>query len=257
VAKERCKLQRCLILAEETHHGFSLLPARCYKNQHIPEKSGRTFPMQSTHAHVNAISGLATGNGNDATPFAPPSVVRTKQASSARTGKAHDWQAQHARSVEREAARLGKVAALEATIRDLPQRLYGTKSEPAAGPEEAAASQPSCPRPRGQQPGSKGQGRRERSALRVGPAGQDVWADAPHCPACGAAFLPFPGAAESRMLAVQVQAHRRRLQRLRSPQACPGPQGPGLVTAPPAPRVIPQSPRGVSLWTRVLLAPYR
>jgi len=36
LAKERCKLQRCLILAEETHHGFSLLPARCLFFLYLP-----------------------------------------------------------------------------------------------------------------------------------------------------------------------------------------------------------------------------
>ena len=35
MAQERCKLQLYLILAEETHYGFSLLPARCKFNPHI------------------------------------------------------------------------------------------------------------------------------------------------------------------------------------------------------------------------------
>src|SRR5436190_3794042 len=38
---------------------------------------------------------------------------------------------------------------------------------------------------------------------------------------------------------------------------CRCPQVPGLVTAPPAPRVIPKSPLGVSVWTMVLLDKYR
>ena len=84
--------------------------------------------MQSTHSNVNSISDLATGNGNDATPFSQQSVVLTKQAYIELTWKANYWQAQHARSVEREAALTAQVASLEATIRDLTQRLYGTKS---------------------------------------------------------------------------------------------------------------------------------
>jgi hypothetical protein len=51
-----------------------------HKNQHVPDKSGITFSMQSTHPNVNSISDLATGNGNDATPFSQQSVVLTKQA---------------------------------------------------------------------------------------------------------------------------------------------------------------------------------
>jgi hypothetical protein len=121
--------------------------------------------MQTTHPKVNAIAALATGHGNDATPFSQQSVVLTKQASIALTWKANSWQAQHARSVEREAALTAHVASLEATSRDLTQRLYGTKSEKSAGPEAAAEPTPSRPRHRGQQPGSQGHGRSERAAL--------------------------------------------------------------------------------------------
>jgi transposase len=212
--------------------------------------------MQSTHPHVNAISDLATGNGNDATPFAQQSVVLTKQAYIELTWKANYWQAQHARSVEREAALTAKVAALEATVRDLTQRLYGTKSEKSAGPDDADDPKPSSARPRGQQPGSKGHGRSERAALRVVPEVHALSPAQACCPACGEAFAPFPGAEESTIIEVQVQAHLRRIQRQRYQKTCRCPQVAGLVTAPPAPRVIPKSPLGVSLWTTVLLDKY-
>jgi transposase len=227
-----------------------------HKNQHIPEKSGITFPMQNTHSHDNFISELAPGNSNDAAPFAQQSVVLTKQAYIELTWKANYWQAQHARSVEREAALTAKVASLEATIRDLTQRLYGTKSEQAVGPDDAAASKPSSPRHRGQQPGSKGHGRSERSALLVVPEVHDLGPEQSCCPACGEAFAPFPGAEESTIIEVQVQAHLRRIQRRRYQKMCRCPQVPGLVTAPPAPRLLPKSPLGVSLWTIVLLDKY-
>ena len=69
--------------------------------------------MPSTHPNVNAISDLATGNGHDATPFSQQSVVLAKQAYIERTWQANYWQAQHARSVEREAALTAKVASLD------------------------------------------------------------------------------------------------------------------------------------------------
>src|SRR2546423_155663 len=227
-----------------------------HKNQRVPEKSGITFPMQSTHSKVNSLSDLATGNGNDATPFSQQSVVLTKQAYIALTWKANYWQAQPARSVERAAALTAHVASLEATIRDLTQRLYGTKSEKSAGPEDAAASKPSSARHRGQQPGSKGHGRSERSALLVVPEVHDLSPAQSCCPACGEAFAPFPGTEDSTIIEVQVQAHLRRIRRRRYQKTCRCPQVPGLVTAPPAPRVIPKSPLGVSLWTMVLLDKY-
>jgi hypothetical protein len=81
----------------------------------------------------------------------------------------------------------------------------------------------------------------------------DVSKAAQHGPTCGAAFAPFPGAAESTSIAVQVQAYIRRIPRLRYQKTCGCPQVAGLVTAPPALRVSPKSPLGVSVWTQVLL----
>ncbi len=212
--------------------------------------------MQSTHPNVNSISDLATGNSNDATPFSQQTVVLTKQAYIELTWQANYWRAQHARLVEREAALKAEVEALQATIRDLTQRLYGTKSEQSTGPDGAGASKPTSPRKRGQQPGSRGHGRSDRSALPVVVEVHDLSETAKHCPACGAAFAPFPGRAESNLIEVQVQAHMRRIQRQRYHKTCQCPHVPGIVTAPPAPRLIPKSPLGVSVWTRVLLDKY-
>src|SRR5439155_6645679 len=149
-----------------------------------------------------------------------------------------------------------EVAALQATIRDLNQRLYGTKSEKSAGPDRVGMSKPTSPRQRGQQPGSKGHGRSDRSALPVVAEVHDVSDEAKHCPTCGKAFLPFPGTEESTIIEIQVQAHRRRIQRQRSQKACHCPQVAGIVTAAAPPRLIPKSPLGVSVWTMVLLDKY-
>src|SRR5437867_8334034 len=48
----------------------------------------------------------------------------------------------------------------------------------------------------------------------------------------------------------------RRIQRPRYQKTCGCPQVAGLVTAPPAPRVIPKSPLGVSVWTQGVLDTY-
>ena len=212
--------------------------------------------MQSTQPQDNAIFDLGRENRDDVTPFSQQRVVLTKQAYIELTWKANYWQAQHARSVEREAALTAKVASLEATIRDRTRRLYGSKSEKAAGPDRTNKTRPSSPRPRGQQPGSKGHGRSDRSALLVMPEVHDLSPAQACCPACGEAFAPFPGTEDSTIIEVQVQAHLRRIQRRRYQKTCGCPQVPGLVTAPPVPRVIPKSPLGVSVWTTVLLDKY-
>src|SRR5262252_1272998 len=99
--------------------------------------------MQSTQPQDNALCDLGRETCDNATPFAQQNVVLTKQAYIELTWKANYWQAQHARSVEREAALTAQVALLEATVRDLTQRLYGTKSETSAGPDDVAESKPS------------------------------------------------------------------------------------------------------------------
>jgi transposase len=212
--------------------------------------------MENTLPHMLSTSEPGPVKGTGATPFSQQTVVLTKQAYIELTWKANYWQAQHERLVEREAALKADVEALQATIRDLTQRLYGTKSEKSAGPDDADESKPARPRHRGQQPGSKGHGRSDRSALLVVPEVHDLRPAQLCCPACGEAFAPFPGVEESTIIEVQVQAHLRRIQRRRYHKTCQCPQVPGLLTAPPAPRVIPKSPLGVSLWTTVLLDKY-
>ena len=212
--------------------------------------------MKRTGSQPNDASERAPVNGNDATPFSQQTVVLTKQAYIELKWKANYWQSLYERLLKREAALKAQVAAHEATIRDLKQRLYGKKSEQSAGPERGGASKPASPRKRGQQPGSQGHGRSDRSALPVVVEVHDLSDEAKHCPSCGEAFLPFPGVEASDIIEVEVQAHIRRIERPRYQKGCQCPQGPGIITAPPAPRLIPKSPLGVSVWTRVLLDKY-
>ena len=212
--------------------------------------------MENTLPQAISPSELAPVNGTGATPFSQQTVVLTKQAYIELTWQANYWRAQHARLLERETALKATVETLHATIRDLNQRLYGAKSEQAAGCDAAGQSQPGSPRNRGQQPGSQGHGRSDRSALPVVAEVHDLSEAAKHCPTCGEAFAPFPGAEESTIIEVQVQAYIRRIQRPRYQKTCGCPQVAGIVTAPPAPRVIPKSPLGVSVWTQVLLDKY-
>jgi transposase len=84
----------------------------------------------------------------------------------------------------------------------------------------------------------------------------DVSEEAKYCSTCGAAFVSFPGTEACDIIEVEVQAHLRRIQRMRYRKGCACPQAAGIITAPPAPRLIPKSPFGVSVWTQVLLDKY-
>jgi transposase len=183
-------------------------------------------------------------------------VVLPKQDYIALKWEANYWRAQHARLVQREAALKAQVEALEAQIRDLTQRLYGTKSEKSAASEALGKVNEVQPRKRGQPPGTPGHGRSDRSTLPVVVEVHDVSEAAKHCPQCGEALAPFPGVEGCDIIEVQVQAHIRRIQRPRYQTTCRCAQRPGIVTAPPVPRVIPKSPLGVSVWTMVVLDKY-
>jgi transposase len=212
--------------------------------------------MESTHPQSISASEFAPVNGQSATPFSQQSVMLTKQDYIRLKWEANDWRAQHACLVQREAALKAQVEVLEAQVRDLHQRLYGTKSEKSAGSEAAGQSTLASPRNRGQQPGMQGHGRSDRSALPVVVEVHDLSDAAKYCPQCGAAFAPFPGAEACDIVEVHVQAHMRHIQRPRYQKTCGCPQVSGIVMAAPAPRVIPKSPLGVSVWTMVLLDKY-
>ena len=212
--------------------------------------------MEKTQPQPISTAASTPVRGQSATPFSQQTVVLTKQAYIALKWEANYWRAQHEQSLKREAALKAQVAAHEATIRDLKQRLYGKKSEKSAGPDRASASKPASSRQRGQQPGSQGHGRSDRCTLPVVVEVHDLSEAAKHCPHCGEALAPFPGVEACDIIEVQVQAHIRRTQRPRYQKLCQCPQSPGIVTAPPAPRVIPKSPLGVSVWTMVLLDKY-
>jgi transposase len=123
--------------------------------------------MNNVQLPLRSTSELAPMPSSGTTPFSQQTVVLTKPAYIELKWQAHYWQAQYERLAEREAALRADVDALQATIRDLPQRLYGTKSEQSAGLDGARVSTPTPPRKRGQQPGSPGHGRRARPTLPV------------------------------------------------------------------------------------------
>lgn len=212
--------------------------------------------MKTTQPPLSSTVTYAPASGEKATPFSKQTVVLTKQDYIALKWEANYWRSQHARLVQHEVALKAQVAALEAQIRDLNQRLYGKKSETSAGSEALGKSNPAPSRKRGQQPGSQGHGRSDRSILPVVMEVHDLSEEAKHCLQCGEALALFPGVETCDIIEVQVQAHIRRIQRPRYQATCGCAQLPGIVTAPPAPRVIPKSPLGVSVWTRVLLDKY-
>jgi transposase len=171
-----------------------------------------------------------------------------------------------------------RIGQLEAEIRILKQRLFGSKSETrhsrdrladptTADPldenapssldtSSAATPTPSPtapPQRRGQQPGRKLPARRDYSHL---PVLMEVRVLPPFeacCPCCQQPFAPGGFDEDSSILEIEVKAYRRVIRRRRYRRVCTCVDQPTIFVAPVAPRVIPSSRFGVSIWVTVLL----
>src|SRR3989449_6790241 len=110
--------------------------------------------MENTLPQAISPSELAPVNGTGATPFSQQTVVLTKQAYIELTWQANYWRAPHPRLFGREKAPKGAGGKLPPPNRDLNQRLYGAKSEEAAGCDAPGQSPPLTPPNLGRKPRS-------------------------------------------------------------------------------------------------------
>ena len=115
----------------EADANIRLTHVRLQRPKPFPAKAGIKEDMESPLSQVLAPSALAPVNGEGVAPFAQQPVVLTKQAYIELPWQANYWRAQYEQLVERETTLKAEVEAYQATIRDLTQRLYGTKSEKA------------------------------------------------------------------------------------------------------------------------------
>ncbi|MFZ4701567.1 MAG: IS66 family transposase [Candidatus Methylumidiphilus sp.] len=211
--------------------------------------------MEIAH-HSQSTSTHQPDSGAKETPFAKAYITLTRQEHVRLKWGSRYWQRQHARAIAQIAELKKQQQAYEAKIRDLTQRLYGKHSEKGSAPSEAQASETKPKKPRGQVQGSKGHGRTPRPRLPVIEESRDLPPDEQSCPHCNEAFDPFPGTEDSEIIEISVKAYVRKIKRVRYKKRCKCPGVPGLITAPPAPRLIPKSSLGVSIWVEVLLGKF-
>jgi transposase len=168
--------------------------------------------------------------------------------------QANFWRAQHQRAVAREAILATRVRHLQAEIRELKRRLFARKSETASAAEPKKATPPgkNKARSRGQQPGSKGHGRRNYDHVPTSHEDCVLPEAQKCCPACGESYEEIPGTADGDILETEVRAHRRRYHRKRYRRCCDCAHQPALLTAPPPDKLIPKSNLGISVWTLIL-----
>src|SRR5437660_3397505 len=165
------------------------------------------------------------------------------------------WQSRHADALRRIAALEQENEQLRGEVRKLQAERFGRRSEKQSSSDRSndlddpANTKPK--RPRGRQPGQPAPRRRDYSHL---PA-REQFIDLPEaeqtCPHCG---LPLKacGTEDSQQLEIEMTVFRRVIHRRRGQRTC-GCPGQRTFTAPPAPKLIPKSLLGVSLWVEILL----
>ena len=170
------------------------------------------------------------------------------------------WRTMHRRALEREAQLQAEVDRLQALLRLREQQLFGRKTEAGATTEPTdPPADPGTPPPRrkrGQQRGQKGPKRRDHSHLPAVIEDHQLPPEQCCCSRCGQPFDDFPGTEDAIILEVDVRAHRRVIRRRRYRPTCSCAAHPGIVVAPPPPRLIPKSILGVSIWVDLLLDKY-
>jgi len=167
------------------------------------------------------------------------------------------WKAMHDRAVQREALLQQEIEQLRAQLRLREQQLFGRKAETTAAPTPSTTCRDDPPRRRrGQQPGHPGPRRRDYSHLPAVIEEHEIPGAQCGCQRCGRPFAPVRGTEDSTILEIEVQAHRRVIRRHRYRPTCACGAHAGMVTAPPAPRVLPKSILGVSILVELLVDKY-
>ena len=178
----------------------------CFAPRRVPVTERLKGPASST---AGAIPALAPGPC-PVCPLLAEKVEASRQATS--------WRVMHRRAVAREDHLKQRVAELEAKRRWREQQLFGRKTETAAAtvpPRSAPTSNPPGARPRGQQRGQPGHGRRDYSRLPVTVEHRERVGAACGCPRCHRPFAAVGGAADTTILESEVRAHRRLVRRRR------------------------------------------
>lgn len=229
--------------------------------------------MEGLSASINGATHLPAVTAEEGTPFSREVAQLTKQEAVQLKWEAGYWKALHDRLVVRSAERENELKAQQAEllarndeleqqleralarIRDLKQRLYGKRSEKRASKPETQVSENTPSRARGQAPGTPGHGRTPRPHLPVVEERRTLPPEDCRCPHCQQRYLPR-GTEDSEIIEIRVEGYVRRIKRQRYEKACDCLEAPVRITAPPAPRLIPRSTLGVSVWVEVLLGKY-
>ena len=195
--------------------------------------------------------------------------------------QAHFWRTQHARAVAREAVwekraleaeknvlhqtaqlaeKYQQIEALKARIVWLQQQLFGRKTEKikstardSRSSDQKYSESPDKRRKRGKQPGAKGNGRKLHKELPTEDVDHDLPQDEKSCPTCAKPYIAFPGTEDSDEIHWEVKLTRRVHKRRRYLSTCDCKTTPRIITAQPAPKLIPKGMFSTGFWAQIIL----
>ncbi len=148
-----------------------------------------------------------------------------------------------------------KITEQEARIAWLERQLFGQKSEKttsdAAADDEndqEGSKKGTDKKKRGQRPGAKGHGRRRRPELPTEEVVHDVPEEKRICGKCGKPYKLFPRTEDSEEIHYEYRVVRIVSKRVVYHQGCTCDDVPGMVTAPPALKLIPKGLFTIGFW---------
>jgi len=171
------------------------------------------------------------------------------------------WKSRHRDALHRVTELEQKVEQLEGEKRQLKADLFGRRTETTSrsdrsnnldDPQDGSRKPP---RKRGQQPENPGPKRRDYRHLEVRETFLELPAEQCICPRCRKPLLPCGGTEDSEQIEIEVSAYRRLFRRRRYQRTCTC-EGRKILTAPPAPKLIPKGRYGTSVWVEILLDKY-
>jgi transposase len=228
----------------ETPKGIEMIPTN-KTAKHTPFKDlSPNLSFNFTQSH--------NGDQNTEFQFFCPSCPLPIEVAKMRAEIAY-WRAMHQKALDREAKLKEENEELKAKLRLRERQLFERSSEKNKQKDSSQGDTKKDKKPRGQQAGSNGHGRRDYSHLPVTVEEHDLPEEERRCPICGLEFVPFPGTEDSELIEIEVKAHRRIIRRKRYKPTCKCGNCSGIVTAAPVPKLIPKGIFGISLWVTVLV----
>jgi transposase len=162
------------------------------------------------------------------------------------------------RKLEKDVAeRDAKIEKLNKELAWLRKEVFGDKTEkqkpePTEATEEPSSKDNAGKRSRGQQRGSKGHGRTDRSGT---PVSEIIPLKIPggcKCPDCGTPYLELATTADSLLTEIQVMLYSVMYLRFKYVSQCKC-QGKKIVSGPAAPRLYPRTTLANSLWVHLVV----